>query len=404
MISFHFLINTIELLIFMYLGYASLYYLVLSIVGLFNSKPKKSKPSVLRKYAVLIPGYKEDQVIVDVAKSALKQSYPTKDYDVIVIADSFKKDTVNILKELDIKLIEVSFDLSSKAKALNKAMSVLEGEYDVALVLDADNIMEKDFIVKINQAFDQGFKVVQGHRVAKNLNTSFAILDAVSEEICNHLFRKAHRAIGLSAGLIGSGMAFDYSLFKEMMSNIEAIGGFDKELELKLLKQQVQIEYLEDALVYDEKVQNSKVFVKQRRRWLSAQFVYFRKFFFSGWYHLIFNGNIDFFNKVYHMMQPPRILLLGFACIFTIVYLLLNLFQDSISNVLIIAWYEWVLLLMVTSIALALSVPGKFYNRKTFNAIWMLPKGFFLMFFSFLTIKGANDKFIHTEHGLTNDL
>jgi hypothetical protein len=49
---------------------------------------------------------------------------------------------------------------------------------------------------------------VQGHRTAKNTNNSWAILDAISEEINNNIFRKGHRVLGLSSAIIGSGMAF----------------------------------------------------------------------------------------------------------------------------------------------------------------------------------------------------
>lgn len=78
-------------------------------------------------------------------------------------------------------------------------------------------------------------QVVQTHRVAKNLNTNMAYLDAISEEINNSIFRLGHVNLGMSAALIGSGMAFEYSLFyKAMMSNT-SVGGFDRVLEMKLL-------------------------------------------------------------------------------------------------------------------------------------------------------------------------
>jgi cellulose synthase/poly-beta-1,6-N-acetylglucosamine synthase-like glycosyltransferase len=46
---------------------------------------------------------------------------------------------------LPIKLIEVSFDKSTKSKTLNKAMATLDQDYDIAVVLDADNVMAPDF-------------------------------------------------------------------------------------------------------------------------------------------------------------------------------------------------------------------------------------------------------------------
>ena len=79
--------------------------------------------------------------------------------------------------------------------------------------------------------------------MAKNLDTPLARLDALSEAVNNHVFRRGHAALGLSAALIGSGMAFDYALFAELMAQAEAVGGFDKELELTLTRRGIRIAY-----------------------------------------------------------------------------------------------------------------------------------------------------------------
>jgi len=215
------LIHIIECTLFIYLGLSAIYILVFAVANVIKPRRKSipQKPDKFRKYAVLIPGYKEDNVICEVAIEALNQDYPKEYYDVVIIADSFLPETIEKLKLLPIKLIEVVFEKSTKSKALNKAMEILGDNYDVALVLDADNIMETDFISKINNAFDNDFQIVQGHRVAKNTNTSFAILDAISEELNNHIFRKGHRALGLSSALIGSGMAFNYVVQKKNVRN-----------------------------------------------------------------------------------------------------------------------------------------------------------------------------------------
>lgn len=397
------IINGIELLLTLYLGTAALYIFIFSLAGLFTKKKKENKaPVKLKKFAVLIPGYKEDSVIIDVAQQAINQKYPKDLFDVVIIADSFKPKTIDALKELPIKLVEVSFDVSTKSKALNKAMQTIGDGYEVALVLDADNIMAPTFIEQINQAFHDGFKVVQGHRVAKNTNTSFAILDAISEEVNNHIFRKGHRSLGLSSALIGSGMAFEYSFFKETMANVEAVGGFDKELELKLLRNGEKIEYLHDALVYDEKVQKAAVFANQRKRWLSAQFVYFQRFIASGIKELVLRGNIDFFDKVYQMVSPPRVLLAGIVTIVTFVYLGLSFWLPESASLLTVSTQVWLAIFTLVVLAFLMAIPLKFYTASTLRAILTLPKAFAMMFLSLFKLKGANKKFIHTEHGTIN--
>jgi len=390
-------IHIVELLLYLFLGLTALYLLIFAVLGFLPAKKYIADSQTHRKIAVLIPGYKEDAVIIDVAKDALLQNYDRKYFDVVVIADSFEESTLHKLKELPIKLIEVSFDVSTKAKALNKAMALIGDDYDIALVLDADNLMEKDFLSKINAGFDKGYKIIQGHRIAKNINNSFAILDAISEEINNYIFRKAHRSVGLSAALIGSGMAFDYPLFKSTMQKMKAVGGFDKELEMYFLKNRYTIEYLENAIVKDEKVQKSEVFANQRRRWLSAQFIYFGENIASAFVQLFTKGNIDYFDKVIQMGQLPRVLLLAVTGLITVFYAVIFFFFHEMH--LLLDVYQWAFVLLMIILALLLSVPRNFYNRSTLYALLTLPKGIFIMMLSMLRFKGANKKFIHTQHG-----
>jgi cellulose synthase/poly-beta-1,6-N-acetylglucosamine synthase-like glycosyltransferase len=395
------IVNILEIIVFIYLGFASVYIFIFAVAGLLPLKRPFRQPILLRKIAVLIPGYKEDSVIVEVAKNALEQAYPTDKFDVVIIADSFKEETLEALRSLPIRLITVSFEKSTKSKALNAAMSQLEEDYDIAVVLDADNIMEPDFLSKINLAFDRDHKVVQGHRIAKNMNNTMALLDSISEEINNHIFRKGHRVLGLSSALIGSGMAFRYDLFKKRMADIKAIGGFDKELELTMLRDGIKIEYLHDAYVYDEKVQKQEVFENQRRRWLSAQLVYFRRFVWDGFIQLLARFNVDYFDKVYQMIMPPRILLLGGVTIITLAVGFFSLINYVPTwEFLAIDFMNWVYVWILTVVAMLLSIPSKLYTRKTLMAILSLPWAFWLMFRSLLKVRGANKSFIHTQHGI----
>lgn len=396
------IINVILIPAFAWLAFSAAYFLIFSLAGtLYRDKRTTAQPP--RKILVLIPGYKEDSVIVDVAEKALIQTYPKEYFDVVVIADSFQPATVIKLKQLPIKVLEVSFDKSTKAKSLNKAFELLPDHYEIAVILDADNIMEPAFLEKINANFSTGVKIIQGHRTAKNLNTSIAILDAISEEINNHIFRKGHRVLGLSSALIGSGMAYDYPLLKSYMKKLTAVGGFDKELEINLLGDGHTIHYSHSALVYDEKIQKPDAFKGQRRRWLSAQFIYFGRYVFKGFRNFLLKGNIDLLDKVLQLALFPRILTLGISAFAAVLIFITDLMQLSHGSVpwLWIKSLYWYLLFAAVFISFILSVPAKFYTTSTLKAMMTLPKGFGLMLFSLLNIKGANKKFIHTRHGQT---
>lgn len=133
-------------------------------------------------------------------------------------------------------------------------MATLGDDYDIALVLDADNVIPYDYLNDVNDLYARpGVEIVQTHRMAKNINSNMALLDAISEEINNTIFRLGHVKLGMSAALIGSGMAFRYDLFRATMANVKAVGGFDRELELTLLYQGKYFHYLPETYVFDEK-------------------------------------------------------------------------------------------------------------------------------------------------------
>src|SRR5687768_4138557 len=137
-----FLLYITLLVILIYTGICVAYLLIFAIAGnLKRSYVSTQKVCSLHKIAVFIPAYKEDAVIVEVARQALLQSYPRELYDVVIIADSLKSSTIQQLQELDVKLFTVAFDRPTKAKALNLALQRLQSSYNIAVVLDADNIM-----------------------------------------------------------------------------------------------------------------------------------------------------------------------------------------------------------------------------------------------------------------------
>ncbi len=380
----------IEIALLTYMGSTAVYLLFFSAASLFPYKRKYPETDNHSRIAVLIPCYQEDEVIIDVAREALNQQYPADKYDIIIIADNFEKSTIEELEKLPITVMNVKFEISTKTRAINYALRNLpDNAYDAVCILDADNIMEPDFLKKMNSALSHGFVAVQGHRIAKNINTDFALLDAISEEINNRVFRKGQRVVGLSSALIGSAMAFRYDFFKKMMQEVEVVGGFDKELEIRLLRNGHPIEYVDDAIVYDEKVQNAKVFSRQRRRWLSAQIHYFGTSFFPACRALICKGNIEFFNKAIQYVQLPRILLFGILGLFAFASLVIGFPKLSL-------W--WLIFWLIASLALLLAVPRRFYIPETLKALLYLPVGFVFMFLSLVKIKGANKNFIHTKH------
>jgi len=383
------IVETIHWLIVIYFLVAVIYFLIFAVAGLFKHRVKLIKTNKFNRIAVLIPAYKEDNVIVDTTLAALKLNYPAEKFEVIVAADQLKTDTIQHLKTSSATVIELNLSQSSKAKALTEAMKQLdENCFDIAVIFDADNHAEPDFLLKINEAYEAGYTIIQAHRTAKNTNTDFAILDAISEEVNNHLFRKAHRVLGLPAILIGSGMAFPFNLFKQLISKAKT-SFEDKEIEFMLLENAYTIEYLENNMVFDEKIQNPKAFERQRTRWVYSQLYFFRKYFLKSFDAFFTKGKKGLAIRAFSSALPPRIIVLGVSFIFAIINLLTSNYLFSVI---------WTGMFFLSVLTIMLSTPKCFYNFRTFKALLSLPVAFFIMFKAICFSQKAKKEFLHTGH------
>ena len=339
-----------------------------------------------KKYLVIFPAYGEDKVILHTVKSFLLQHYPHDKYSVVVVSDHMLKETNTELSKLPITLLQPQFENSSKAKALQFAIDNIHDNFDNIVILDADNIVQPDFLEKLNEICNQGFSAIQCHRCAKNAENQIAQLDGISEEINNSLFRKGHNNIGLSSALIGSGMCFDYLWFKAHV-HLLSTAGEDREIEKMLLIEHIYIKYVEDIDVFDEKVGNEDNFQLQRQRWMSAQLnclLSMMKNLPTSILHL----NVNYIDKTIQQMLIPRSMLLVGTFVWA---LLMSVFEMSWA-------YKWWGLFALTSLSLWIAIPRKMRNGGLAQLITHLPRLTWRMMSNIRHIDSENREFIHTSH------
>ena len=382
-------IHILDLLLWAFMTISVAYITFYALVSLFSRKGIKTvdvPESPESTFLVLFPAYSEDRVIVGSVKKFLLQNYPQDKYHVAVISDHQQESTERLLSDLPVTVLRPVFEKSSKAKALQYAISEVSGQYNYVVVLDADNIVETNFLHRLNILLKEGYKAVQCHRCAKNSDSSVSVLDGVSEEINNTLFRKAHNLIGLSSALIGSGMCFDYSWFSSHVTKLTTAGE-DRELEVFLLREGIYIKYADDILVFDEKVSSADNFQRQRQRWMSAQV----NCFLSMLRHLpeaVIRLNINYMDKTIQQMLIPRsMLLLGL------------LFMSFLISIIAPCWsLKWWSLLLLTCLSLFLAIPVRLRTKSVFSKVGTLLRLSIKMARNVRHIDHKNEDFIHTDH------
>lgn len=388
------IIHIIEILLWLLLSASGAYILFYTIVSLIWRKPASKLSSEVKSlhadqyytFLVLYPAYNEDRVIVSSVQQFFGQHYPHDRFHTTVISDHMQPETNDKLRELPITLLTPVFEKSSKARAMQYAMDQIKETYDYVVILDADNVVNSDFLEKLNEVCAMGHQAIQCHRCAKNSNNNIAVLDGISEEINNTIFRKAHNRIGLSSALIGSGMCFDYKWFKENVYKLSTAGE-DRELEALLLKQGVYIHYEESIPVFDEKVSNKDNFQKQRQRWMTAQIQsLFRMLPYIP--QAIKTKNINFIDKTIQQALIPRSMLIVLT--FTMATLMTFLSQ---------VWcLKWWLLFFLICLSLYLATPKVLRTYSMLSQVFSIPTLVWRMILNILKIDRKNTDFIHTIH------
>jgi glycosyltransferase involved in cell wall biosynthesis len=293
---------------------------VFAVASLFNRNTVFNKAKKQNRFVILIPSYKQDDIIEHTVVSILWQVYPMRMFDVVVISDHQSEMTNMKLAQYPITLLTPDFEESTKAKALQYAVLNLPEFkiYDIALILDADNLVGQEFLTDVNDAFETAAtKAIQFHRIARNRDTAAARMGSIFEEINNAIFRKGHINLGISAALAGSGTAYDFTWFKTNVMKTKTAGE-DKELEALLLKQGYFIDYFDNILLYGEKKRTTTKMNEQHSRWTIQQIQNLIKNirYLPG---AIFRKQYDWADKLIQWMLLPRTSMVGIMMVMSIV-------------------------------------------------------------------------------------
>ena len=382
-------IHIIDIVLWGIMALSVVYVAFFALVSVFHRKKKEYSTYQLKQssFLILYPAYKEDAVIQHSVRQFLEQNYPKDLFQVAVISDHMKDETNQQLSQLPITLHTLTFDKSSKARALQYAMQHTEKSYDYVVILDADNVVLPDFLEQLNASCQKGYQAIQCHRCAKNSDNNIAVLDGASEEINNTIFRKAHNTVGLSSALIGSGMCFAFEWFKHHVNLLNSAVE-DRELESHLLQEKVYIKFEENIHVFDEKVSNRDNFERQRLRWLNGQ-LQTLLIMLPNIPHAIASGNINYIDKTIQQALIPRSILLVLIPIFSLIMLLL-------APVWSIKWWA---LFLVLCISLYIAIPARMRNSTVFGKLTSFPRLALKMLKNLFRLNKNNKDFLHTTHG-----
>ena len=259
-----------------------LYQVVFFVIGALRGEVAPPKAKKLHRYAFFIAAHNEEAVIANLVRSIKDQDYPSELIEVFVVADACTDNTAQLAREAGAIVYERN-DLARKGKSwvmdfgfdriLNEYPDTFEGYF----IFDADNVISRDYVSKMNDAFDQGFHVVTSYRNSKNFGSSW-----ISSANATWYLREA-RFLNNSRNICKTSCAVSGSGYLISASVIEGMHGWqfhtlteDIQFTTFCAIHGIRIGYA-PAEFFDEQPVTFKASWKQRMRWTKG----FYQVFFS---------------------------------------------------------------------------------------------------------------------------
>lgn len=244
------------------------FYFVIGIFFTRKFKPAKKK----HKYAIVIAARNEESVIGNLLDSIKKQDYPKNLITTFVVADNCTDKTAQVVRDKGAICYERFNDKEkTKGYALEYLFEQIEKDYgrmsfEGYFVFDADNLLEKNFISKMNDAFDSGLKIITSYRNTKNFDENW-----IASTYALHWLRSIranHRArsvLHLATNIQGTGFLMASEIVKDGWHYTSLTE--DRALTADAVAQGYEISYQDEAMFFDEQPISLKVALRQRLRW-----------------------------------------------------------------------------------------------------------------------------------------
>lgn len=246
-----------------------LLYFVVMAIGIFKKKKEKVLVDKKNNFAVVIAARNEEAVIANLVKSLKKQTYPKEHYEIYVIVNNCTDNTEEESRKAGAKVIVCTEKVKSKGEVLKFTFNKLKKEknIDAYVIFDADNLVHRDFLSKMNESLNMGYSVVQGFRDTKNVSDNWLSCSyAIMYYIQNLFLNKSRYNLGKSSFINGTGFVIKKELIDKNGYDPKTVTE-DIEFVAMCAINGEKIAFNDEAITYDEQVNKFIPSLKQRKRW-----------------------------------------------------------------------------------------------------------------------------------------
>lgn len=274
-------------------------------------------------FSIVIPARYESVVLEGLLISIESQSLKVNPQDVYIILEREDIKSIEIVKRHNMSIIyRTNLTLERKGYALNEAFqTIYKKNYDAYFIIDADNILDSDFIKSMSKTLSLGYDIGVGYRAPKNPNDSLtSAASSLTFSLINTLNNKSrikhHKTITIS----GTGFYIKGTVIKELKGYPFTTLTEDYELSLYATVNGLNTYYNEEAIFYDEQPVNYNESITQRTRWVKGYFMARRKYLFQ------------IKDKLFHHPDNINSLITEYIGVRPYIYLIISLLLYIIAN------------------------------------------------------------------------
>lgn len=242
-------------------------------------KHKKFTNDNKQKIALIIPAKNESKCIGRLIESIKDLNYDSDKFDVFVIVDNKQDKTIEIVKNLMEKAqIVVVENQKCKGDALDgcfKYMFENNYECDWISIIDADNTLDKNYLLEVNNAIASGRDIIVSqrrplnHEYEKN-NNWISNCSGLTHTFQNEMGNWYRSENNIPLSVCGTGFSAKYSLFKEFKGWPFKSIAEDAEFTFACKTLGKTTYYAKDAIIYSEESTSLKVDINRRVRWVNG--------------------------------------------------------------------------------------------------------------------------------------
>ncbi len=247
------------------------YQTIYVVLGLFFTKRFPSAGTE-HKYAIVVSARNEETVIGQLLDSIKKQDYPADKLAVFVVADNCTDNTAEVARSHGAVCYERhDSERCTKGYALQFLFENIRKDYGIDsfeayIMFDADNLLKRDFVRHMNDAFDSGEKIVTSYRNTKNLGSNFISATYGLHWVRTSRFTSRARSfLGVTTWVQGCGFLFSNEFVKDGWNYTSLTE--DRAFSIDAVVKGERIVYQHEAEFYDEQPTDIKITMRQRIRW-----------------------------------------------------------------------------------------------------------------------------------------